>query len=177
MSEPSGDAGGPVDPGSYRAAIGRFATGVTIVTATHRGRRLAMTANSITSISLEPRLVLASFMHESDTGAAVRSSGRFGLSVLEAELGRDIARRCAGKLDPQEGDDQLAGIATYTAPDGLALIDGALECLICSVEQIHTVGDHDVVIGRAERVPEAEAPGEPLVFYNGGFWRLGRAPS
>ena len=77
----------------------------------------------------------------------------------------------------KEGDDQLAGIATYTAPDGLALIDGALECLICSVEQIHTVGDHDVVIGRAERVPEAEAPGEPLVFYNGGLWRLGRAPS
>ena len=173
----SGDHGSADGPVAYRALIGRFATGVGIVTAAHAGRRLAMTANSITSISLEPRLLLASFMHDSETGAAVRGSGRFGLSILEAERGRDIARRCAGKLDPQEGDDQLAEIATCTGPDGLALIEGALECLTCSVEQIHSVGDHDIVVARARRVPEAEAAGEPLVLYEGTFWRLGEPPS
>ncbi len=163
----------PIDPAAYRRMIGRFATGVAIVTAAQGDQRFAMTANSITSVSREPLLVLASFMRDSDTGAAVRRSGRFGLSILEAEGGRELASRCAGKLEPSEGTDQLTGVATCLGPDGVPLIDGALECLLCTVEQIHTIGDHDVAIGRGQRVPEAEGPGEPLVFYDGGFWRLG----
>ena len=157
---------------AYREMIGRFATGVGVVTAAHAGQRFAMTANSITSVSVSPRLLLASFMRDSETGAAVRKSGRFGLSILEADTGPSVARRCAVKLDPHDGDDQLAGIATYVGPDGIPLIQGALECFVCAVEQLHSIGDHDVAIGRAVRVPEAEAVGEPLVFYEGSFWLL-----
>lgn len=153
--------------------IGRFATGVGIVTANWSGERYAMTANSITSVSTEPLLVLASFMRESDTGDAVRRSARFGLSILEAERGREIAQRCAGKRDLTAAQDQLDGLATVAGPGGVPLITGALECLVCVVEQIHAIGDHDVVIGRATRVAEAEGAGEPLVFYDGSFWRLG----
>ena len=172
MSEPDSMSPPPVDPGEYRSLIGRFATGVGIVTAHHGERRYAMTANSITSASADPPLVLVSFMRESDTGDAVRRSGRFGVSILEAEQGRAIAGRCARKLDPQESGNQLSGISTHEGPDRVPLIAGALECMACVVDQIHTIGDHDVVIGRAVRVPESEAPGEPLVFYDGRFWRL-----
>ena len=174
MTGPYADAdpNAQVDPQAYREMIGRFATGVGIVTAEYAGQRFAMTANSITSVSTNPLLVLASFMRESETGAAVSRSGRFGLSILEAQAGRDIAKRCAGKLDPRRAEDQLTGIATYRGPDGIPLIEGALECMVCAVEQLHAIGDHDVVIGRASRVPEAEAKGEPLVFYDGRFWSL-----
>lgn len=173
----SGDAR-PVDPADYRRLIGLFATGVGIVTATHRGRRFAMTANSITSASTDPLLVLVSFMRDSDTGEAVHRSARFGLSVLEAQRGETVARKCARKLDPGDPGDQLTGIPTHEGPGGLPLIAGALECLVCTVEQTHAMGDHDVVIARAERVVEAEAPdAEPLVFYDGAFWRLERRAS
>lgn len=175
MSARRPDDAKPVDPADYRKLIGLFATGVGIVTATHRGRRFAMTANSITSASSEPLLVLVSFMRDSDTGEAVHRSARFGLSVLGAEQGEVLARRCASKLDPGDQGDQLTGVPTYEGPGGIPLIAGALECLACAVEQTHAIGDHDVVIARAERVAAPEAPdAEPLVFYDGGFWRLDR---
>lgn len=173
MSTDGSGGARPVDPADYRKLIGLFATGVGIVTATHGGRRFAMTANSITSASTDPLLVLVSFMRDSDTGEAVHRSARFGLSVLEAERGESIARKCAAKLDPSDLGDQLTGIPTHEGPGGIPLIAGALECLACVVEQTHAVGDHDVVIARAERVVEPEAPeAEPLVFYDGSFWRL-----
>ncbi len=160
-----------VDPRLYRELIGKFATGVGVVTALLSEGQYAMTANSITSVSLTPPLVLVSFMRDSDTGQAVRESGRFGLSILDSAGGREVARLCAGKLSA-EGDNQLAALPTQTGPHDLPLIEGAIECLVCSVEQIHTVGDHDVVIARTESVPAAQGSGEPLVFFDGSFWQL-----
>ena len=165
------DAANPVDPGLYREVIGRFATGVGVVTAVLGDREFAMTANSIASVSLDPLLVLVSFMRDSDTGRAVRTSGHFALSVLDSVDGRDVARACARKLTTGT-DDQLAGVPTYRGPRGLVLIEGAIECLACTVEQIHTVGDHDVVIARTECVPAAQGNGRPLVFFDGSFWEL-----
>ncbi len=165
------DAGtASVDKLAYRAAIGRFATGVAIVTAVHGGRRLAMTANSLTSVSVEPRRILVCFMHDSDTGLAVRDTRSFALNVLAATQGPELARKCARKAEPAE--DQLEGVPTSALPNGLPLIDGCLEHLLCTVEQTHVVGDHDVVIARAELVRQPGTSSEPLVFYNGGFWRV-----
>jgi flavin reductase (DIM6/NTAB) family NADH-FMN oxidoreductase RutF len=163
----------PVDPRLYRELIGNFATGVGVVTALLGEQQYAMTANSITSVSLAPPLVLVSFMRDSDTGRAVHKSGRFGLSILDSADGRDVARLCAGKLSA-EGDNQLDALPTHIGPHDLPLIDGAIECLVCSVEQIHTVGDHDVVIARTEPVPAAQGSGDPLVFFDASFWQLAR---
>lgn len=170
------DGSATVDPALYRELIGKFATGVGVVTALLGEREFAMTANSITSVSLDPLLVLVSFMRDSDTGQAVRKSGRFGLSVLDSVHGRDIARACARKL-ATDTDTQLAGVSTYRGHDGAILVEGALECLACTVEQIHAVGDHDVVIARTERVPAAQGDGRPLVFFDGSFWELDRPVS
>ena len=173
MSEP--EELEPVDPRLYRELIGKFATGVGVVTALHGERPYAMTANSITSVSLVPMLVLVSFMRDSDTGRAVHKSGRFGLSILDSADGREIARVCTGKLSA-DGDNQLAAIPTYTGPHDLRFIHGAIECLVCTVEQIHTIGDHDVVIARTEPVPAAQGTGDPLVFFDGSFWQLAQVP-
>jgi flavin reductase (DIM6/NTAB) family NADH-FMN oxidoreductase RutF len=159
-----------IDPLEFRRAIGRFATGVTVITATHGGRRYAMTANSVTSASIDPPLVLVCFMHDSETGSAVRASGTFALNVLRAEGGRELARSCARKLAP--GEDQLAGVATTSGPGGLPLLDDALEQLACTVVQATVVGDHEVVLARAEPIAPVAADADPLVFYRGAFWRL-----
>ena len=172
MSDPSSIDQPPVDPDEYRSLIGLFATGVGIVTARYGDRRYAMTANSITSASTDPLLVLVSFMRESDTGKAVSRSGRFGLSVLETKYGRAVARHCASKHNQSESVDQLADLSTCEGPHGIPLINGALECLTCIVEQTHSVGDHDVAFGRATRVPECQGIGEPLIFYDSQFWQL-----
>ncbi|MFQ5426708.1 MAG: flavin reductase family protein, partial [Gaiellales bacterium] len=150
----------PLDGDLYRRAIGRFATGVTIVTALHEGRRLAMTANSLTSASIDPPLVLVCFMHDSETGAAVRASRRFALNVLDADRGPDLARRCAAKAEP--GRDQLADVRTRDGPFGMPLIEGALECLSCEVNLIRTVGDHDLVIAAGAHLEPAHDGTEPL---------------
>ena len=164
---------GAVDPLAYRAAIGRFATGVAIVTALHGERRLAMTANSLTSVSVEPRRILVCFMHDSGTGRAVRETRSFALNILDATHGPELARRCARKAELDE--DQLADVPTSPGPRGLPLIDGCLEHLVCTVERTHVVGDHDVVIAAAKPAKQARTGSAPLVFYDGGFWHVADA--
>ncbi|MEZ5099896.1 MAG: flavin reductase family protein [Thermoleophilia bacterium] len=159
-----------LDSRAYRRTIGRFATGVSVLTAAHDGRRFAMTANSITSVSLEPPLVLACFMQDSDTGRAIRASGFFGLNVLDALRGEALARRFARKAEGDE--DQLAGVDVHEGPHGLPLLEGCLEHLVCRVDCVHVVGDHDVVVAHAECVDLPPAGSEPLVWYAGGFWAL-----
>lgn len=159
------------DVRAYRQAIGRFATGVSIITAVHDGRCYAMTANALTSVSLDPILLLVCFMRDSDTGAAIRSSGFFGLNILEATRGETIARRCARKLEP--GEDQLEGLELVDGPQGLPLIAGCLGHVVCRVERILEAGDHNVVIASVEEFEESDThEADPIVFFAGRFWRL-----
>ena len=160
----------PLDADLYRRAIGRFATGVTLITAVHDDRQLTMTANSLSSVSLDPPLVLVCFMHDSETGAAVRNTSRFALNVLDAEHGPGIAKRCAQKA--AAGDDQLSDVPTHPGPFGMPLIEGALECLSCEVETIHTIGDHDVAVAHTTHLEPPRLGSEPLIFYEGTFRAL-----
>ena len=77
----------------FRALIGRFATGVTVITSEHKGRRFATTANSLTSVSLQPLIILVCFAKNSETRRAVMESSKFGVSVLDAERGEALSRR------------------------------------------------------------------------------------
>lgn len=159
-----------LDSRAYRRTIGRFATGVSVLTAAHEGRRFAMTANSITSVSLDPPLVLACFMQDSDTGHAIAATGFFGLNVLEAGRGEQLARRFARKVEA--GEDQLAGVEVLDGPHGLPLLGDCLEHLVCKVDRVHVVGDHDVVVAHAESVDAPRVETQPLIWYAGGFWEL-----
>lgn len=151
-----------VDPATYRQVMGCFATGVAVVATAANGEPCGMTVNSLTSVSLDPPLLLFCLMHGSRTLVAVRAVGRFSVSLLERgqkRLSNSFARR---------GGDHFAG-AAYRLEDGLPTFPGCLATLMCSVHVVYEGGDHDIVVGRVDSC--AENGGNPLVFYRGGYIR------
>lgn len=145
---------------AFRACVGEFATGVTVVLTEHDHEPAGMTLNSFTSISLEPPLVLISLEHGARTLAAVRASGRFAVSVLRNDQ-RDAALEFA-----RAGGAFPANLVTSTF-DGFLIVAGAVASHHCAVEQVVRAGDHDLVIGRVVGI--THAGGEPLLFRRGRF--------
>jgi 3-hydroxy-9,10-secoandrosta-1,3,5(10)-triene-9,17-dione monooxygenase reductase component len=152
----------PVAPDHFRSVIGRFPTGVTVVTALGPEGPVGMTANAVASLSLDPLLLLVCFDRGSRTLPVVRESGRFGVNVLAAGQER-LARRFAGKLPEAE---KFAGVA-HTLDSGVPVIEGAHAFLGCLLDRLVDGGDHVIGIGA---VDSAEAGvGEPLVWWSGGY--------
>ncbi len=153
----------------YRPALGRFLSGVTVVTAAHGEERYAMTASALTSVSLDPILLLVCFGHDSETGRAVREAGRFGLNMLgadDAELARTFAvhRGAVG--------DQLDSHELREGPRGVPLLAGAMAHSVCVVERVVRGGDHDIVVGEVEWIEDSGVDQAPLVYYEDDFWTL-----
>ncbi len=157
-----------ISPMEFRRACGQFATGVTVVTVRDgRGVR-GMTANSFTSVSLDPPLVLVSIDRRNRTHELLESGGQFAVNVL-AESHAEISDRFAGRHGPVQ--DVFDDLPHHLSSDGLPVIDGALASFICQLEAIHPAGDHSLFIGRVERIESA--PGAaPLLFFAGGYQRL-----
>jgi len=149
--------------GRFREVIGRFATGVTVVTTAGPA---GLTTNAVTSLSLEPVLLLACFDVGSRTLGAVRTSGRFAVNVLAAGQD-DIARRFATK-----DHDKFAGVS-HRERGGVPILDGALAWLACEVRELHPGGDH--VIGVGEVVAMDDRPGDPLLFLGGRYTEIAAA--
>lgn len=170
----SGTPAGPADPVDvdvFRQAMGRFATGVTVVSAPGTATQPhAMTANAVTSVSLDPCLLLVCVEQEARFHEAVVDGGAFGVSVLGADQ-RRVAQWLATRGRPLVG--QLAQVPHHAGPaTGVPLVTGALSTLECSVQSLHDAGDHTIVVGRVLAVAVAERGDEPLVWYRGGYRRL-----
>jgi flavin reductase (DIM6/NTAB) family NADH-FMN oxidoreductase RutF len=151
-----------VDPKSYRNALGRFVTGVTVVTTQTPDGVHGMTANAFSSVSLEPPLVLVAVSKAARTHAYFSQTRRFGVSVLSAEQ-EPFAWHFAGR--PRE-DLQAAFIWKEQVP----LLQDALAHLVCSVETTYPGGDHTLFLGRVEAVWYRD--GSPLAVYRGRFFGL-----
>jgi flavin reductase (DIM6/NTAB) family NADH-FMN oxidoreductase RutF len=152
-----------VDASAWRRLIGNFATGVCVVTSSRHGAPRGCTANSLTSVSLDPLLVLVCFDHGSNTLAAVRGTGRFCLNVLAAGQ-EPISRHFACKGTEEE---KFAGIP-YHLHDDVPVLDGCLAWILCEVESEVPGGDHAIVIGRPFAGDEGSG-GSPLVFFRSGY--------
>jgi flavin reductase (DIM6/NTAB) family NADH-FMN oxidoreductase RutF len=145
---------------AFRASVGEFATGVTVVASEHDGVPAGLTVNAFISVSLEPLLVLVSLAHASRTLGVVRQSGRFAVSVLHREQGEAaIQLATPGAPFPEEH-------MTRTA-DGFLVVRGAAATQHCEVEEIAAAGDHDLVLGRV--IGLTHDGGEPLIFHRGRF--------
>jgi len=154
--------GGAVDGRHYRDVIGCFATGVTIVTAVGaEGSLEGMTANSVTSVSMEPILLAVCFNRGSTTLDAVISSGSFVVNLLSTEqenLSNAFARRGPAPF----------GDCNYTRAElGSPVLEGGLGFLECKTHHSVEAGDHIVVFG--EVVHCESKPGDPLLFFRGGY--------
>ena len=150
-----------VDGSRFRDALGRFASGVTIVTTRDGERDYGATVSAFSSVSLTPPLVLCCFRRESDTVRAILDRRRFVVSLLAADQA-DLARRFAAPLA-----DRFGGIAVSRTDDGIALIEGATAHLVCSVASHADAGDHLVVFGHVHRAGTADRG--PLVVHRGAF--------
>ena len=148
----------------FRAALGMFATGVTVVTAcTATGELVGLTANSFNSVSLDPPLVLWSLSQRSLSLDAFRTGSHYAINVLAADQ-HELALRFATPLsDRWDGVDWTPGVA------GAPLITGAMAHFECFNKSRYEEGDHVIFVGQVEQVahrPEAT----PLLFHGGRFY-------
>jgi 3,4-dihydroxy-2-butanone 4-phosphate synthase len=148
-----------------RDVMGHFATGVSVVTARDgEGGPVGTTANAISSVSLDPPLLLACLARSSETLAAVRETGRFAVNVLAAEQ-RHHSDRFARK-------GSAVGVHEVDFSDhehGVPVLPGALATIACTVESIHRAGDHEIVVGLAHHLEHREPGAKPLLFYRGAY--------
>jgi flavin reductase (DIM6/NTAB) family NADH-FMN oxidoreductase RutF len=151
-----------VEPAHFRAVMGNFVTGVTVITAEGPAGPVGMTANAVASLSLDPLLLLVAFDNSARTLAVVRDRERFGVNVLAADQA-DLARLFASKA-PE--DAKFAGVA-HTMHEGIPVIDGALAWVGCRLERLVGGGDHTIGIGAVESAEAGE--GSPLLWFRGAY--------
>lgn len=161
-----------VDQAAFRGALGRFASGVTVVSTLDDGIDHAMTASAFTSVSLDPPLVLMCSHRTSRFHDAVLRSGRWGVSIL-AESGREESAWFAHSGRPLES--QFEGIGFHRGPGGMALVDASLAWLECTTEATYDGGDHTIVVGAVTYAAVNEAADDPLLYYRSHYGTIIRS--
>ena len=146
----------------FRAALSRFATGVTIAAVVDReGTPHGITVSSFTSVSLEPPLILIAIGHVAGVYNHFRAVKRFGINVLREEQ-RHIAEHFARK-----GQDRFDGVEWVAGETGVPLIPDVLAAIECERVKTVTAGDHDVII--AETTHARVTEGRPLIYFAGAY--------
>ncbi len=151
-----------IDPATYRSVLGRFVTGVTVITA--RGpddRTVGLTVNSFNTVSLDPPLVLWSLALKSPSLAVFRAQNWVAVNILAHDQ-RDLALRFS-----KPAEDKFRGVAVQEGLGGAPLLVGATACLECRIRHRYPGGDHEIIVGRIVRTEASDRP--PLVFHRGQF--------
>ncbi|HEV7209120.1 MAG TPA: flavin reductase family protein [Mycobacteriales bacterium] len=157
----------------FRAALGRFPTGVTVVSTVHEGMPHAMTASSFTSVSLEPLLVLVCVARATRFHPAVLAAGCWGVSMLAAHQ-VELSRRFA--THDRDLDESLDGVSHRAGRwTGVPLLDGALATLECRTTATHDGGDHSIVVGEVLAIEVGDDLSPALVWHRGQYGRLAPA--
>ena len=155
-----------MDARELRNALGRFATGVCVISAVDKqGNAVGMTANSFSSVSLDPPLVLWSLQNTSEIFDTFATAKRFAINVLAAEqvaLSNQYAKK---------GDHQMTPAHYSTGRDGAPVISNALVSFECHLEATHEGGDHLIIIGRVSNM-YSRPTGKPLLFHAGAYGEL-----
>ncbi len=156
-----------VNKDQFRAALGRFASGITVVTTVDAaGRDQGMTVSAFSSVSLVPPLVLVCIDHGATMIEAMRTQMHFAVNILSSEQ-EPLSRRFSEKTP-----DRFDGVGYQRGQYGCALLDDTLATLECRVVARTEAGDHTVVIGEALAVHVSER--RPLLYYRGGYAQLER---
>ena len=155
-----------IDGRELRNALGRFATGVCVITALDENNRpLGMTANSFSSVSLDPPLVLWSLQNNSEVFETFASPSAFAINVLASEqigLSNQYAKK---------GDHLMAPEHFRLGVNGAPVLRGALVTFECDLDATHEGGDHLIIVGRVQNLV-SQPTGDPLLFYSGGYREL-----
>lgn len=161
---------GPIQNRSrqFRDVMGRFCTGIAIVTSYDAAGPVGLTCQSVASVSLDPPLVLFCGGKASTSLPRILATGRFCINIL-GDSHHHMARQFA-----VSGAEKFAHGNWRLSAAGLPQLEGALACIECTVDIVHPAGDHDIVVGRVESV-EAGTGAMPLLFYRSEFRLVGNA--
>jgi flavin reductase (DIM6/NTAB) family NADH-FMN oxidoreductase RutF len=152
-----------IDAREFRQTVGQFVTGVTVIATEIDGAVHALTANSFTSLSLDPPLVLFCVGKTTRTGQLIQVGSRFCVSILQQDQ-RDLSSYFAGAW--KEGAPPPFTFVTWHDSPRL---DSSAAALSCRVEAIHEGGDHWIIVGRVAAFQRREDGVPPLVFYGGRY--------
>lgn len=147
-----------IDPRAFRDALGRFATGVTIVTMDGDGGPSGITVNAFLSLSLDPPLVGVSIDRRAGAHDTLMSARRYGVTVL-AEHAQEVSQYFAGFA--------RTGEPTFSRLGGVPVVEGGLALLACRIVRRVAVGDHTLFVGEVEEAVIGE--GLPLVYFRGRY--------
>ena len=162
-----------LDPAVFRDALGRFVTGVTVMTTrSPSGVRVGVTVSSFNTLSLDPPLILWSVRNETGSGDAFITGRAFNLSVLsceQRELALHFARPAPDKFERFEAEFDVA-------TNGCPRLESAVATFECSTYSRHQEGDHTILLGRVDRFSSSDKP--PLLFHSGqmgSLWDLAQS--
>jgi flavin reductase (DIM6/NTAB) family NADH-FMN oxidoreductase RutF len=154
---------------TFRRALGHLPTGVTVVTAHHRDGPVGMSSNSVTSVSLDPPLILFCPAKSSTTWPKIHEAGSFCVNVFAShheEASRQFSR---------VGVDRFAGVSWHDRATGPAH-DDAVAWIECTIDAEHDAGDHLIVVGAVQHLEVRPGEVEPLVFFRGRYGSFAAEP-
>jgi 3-hydroxy-9,10-secoandrosta-1,3,5(10)-triene-9,17-dione monooxygenase reductase component len=149
------------DGAAFRKSMGMFATGVAVVTTEVGGMLHGMTVNSLTSVSLDPVMLLVCLSKTSATAAAIRERGEFVVSLLSEDQ-EHVSRYFVGKWE-----NRFEGLELVYSEKGIPMPSGCVAYMSCDIRAVHDAGDHHIVV--ADVTACGERPGQPLVFWRGSY--------
>ncbi len=154
-----------IDPIEFRNAAGQFMTGVTVVTTLDaEGGRAGLTANSFTSVSLDPPMVLVSIGKDTSTVGAFRARNGFVVHVLAVEQ-KDVSMQFASK-----GIDRFEGLDVSEGYNGLPVVAGALATFECSTAHVYEGGDHLIFVGEVQNLTTGDTDAAALGYFRGRYF-------
>ena len=159
-----------IESWTFRKTMGLFATGVTVLTTEVEGRVIGMTANSVTSVSLEPPLLLVCVHKKAKITEALRKSGRFSISILN-ENQRDLSCFFANMWTEPEPPP-----FTFKPWIGGSRLEGTIGAVACQINEFLEGGDHWIVIGQVIDLHYEECPANPLLFCKGQYRQMLNQP-
>ena len=165
-----------IEPDTFRRVMGHFVTGVTVVTALHDDQPFGITVNALSSVSLQPPLVMVALDRRRFLTPIVRAGGRYGVNILGED--QQALSDCFAGAPVTPGRERFCGASWHPGPSGLPLIDGAIATLECTVVETFSAGDHDLFIGEVDTL---ESHGDrglepmPLLYYRRRYLRIEHA--
>jgi flavin reductase (DIM6/NTAB) family NADH-FMN oxidoreductase RutF len=153
--------------------MGHFVTGVTVISALDGERPLGITVNALSSVSLDPPLVMVALDRRRFLTPVVRSAGRYAVNVLSEE--QQALSDCFAGAPVEPGREAFCGAAWHPGETGLPIIDGAIASLECTVVETFSAGDHDLFIGRVDALGTEDDHPMPLLYYRRRYLRIERA--
>jgi flavin reductase (DIM6/NTAB) family NADH-FMN oxidoreductase RutF len=162
-----------IEPDVFRAVMGHFVTGVSVVTALDGDRPFGITVNALSSVSLQPPLVMVALDRRRFLTPIVRVDGRYAVNILGED--QQALSDCFAGAPVTPGRDAFCGAAWHPGRTGLPLLDGAIATLECTVVETFSAGDHDLFIGRVDALGSPGGDAMPLLYYRRRYLRIEHA--